>query len=288
MAISNPSTSEASTDSIPVPSRTTSCVSFERCPAGSTPWKYNPDMAPANTQAATVKAVAMGFMRRHPAEHCRLHKLHHVCGMDDLIGFPARAFTKADTAPDTRFYAQPRFVAHIDDGAIAAVTRLYRDTLPPGGAILDLMSSWISHLPPEMAFEHVTGHGMNAEELAANPRLDSWFVQDLNADPILQLPSASLDAACICVSVQYLQQPVAVFRELARVLHPGAPLIITFSNRCFPTKAVAIWQALDGAGQQQMVSLCLARAGFSAIETGEVLPGHGDPIWAVIARAGGS
>ncbi len=204
--------------------------------------------------------------------------------MEQLPGLPHGAFDKADPTPDACFYDQPRFVAHIDDGAIAAVTQAYRALLPAGGAILDLMSSWISHLPPEMAFAHVTGHGMNAEELAANPRLDAWFVQDLNADPVLQLASASLDAACICVSVQYLQQPVAVFRDLARVLRPGAPLVITFSNRCFPTKAVAIWQALDGARQQQMVSLCLARAGFGAIETGEVLPDHGDPIWAVIGR----
>ena len=207
--------------------------------------------------------------------------------MDDLPGFPPRAFDKADASPDSLFYAHKRLVAHIDDAAIAAVTQLYRDTLPAGGAILDLMSSWISHLPPEMSFAHVTGHGMNAEELAANPRLDAWFVQDLNADPALPLPSSSLDAVCLCVSVQYLQHPVAVFREAARVLRPGAPVVVTFSNRCFPTKAVAIWQALDGAGQQQLVSLYLSHAGFDPIETGEVLPERGDPIWAVIGRAGG-
>jgi len=206
--------------------------------------------------------------------------------MNDLAGFPARAFTKADPAPDALFYAYPRLVAHIDDAAIATVTQLYRDTLPPGGAILDLMSSWISHLPPEMDFDHVTGHGMNADELAANPRLDDWFVQDFNDDPGLPLPTDSLDGACLCVSVQYLQQPVSVFRELARALRPGAPLIVTFSNRCFPSKAVAIWQAMDGAAQQQMVSVCLSRAGFTEIETGEVLPSRGDPIWALIGRTG--
>ncbi len=207
--------------------------------------------------------------------------------MDDLKGFPARAFTKADPSPDPLFYRQPRLVAHIDDGAIAAVTQLYRETLPPDGAILDLMSSWISHLPPEMEFSRVIGHGMNATELAANPRLDDWFVQDLNADPVLKLPDDSLDAACVCVSVQYLQQPVAVFREVARVLRAGAPLVVTFSNRCFPTKAVAIWQALDGAGQQEMVSVYLARAGFDPVETGEVVPSRGDPLYAVIGRKPG-
>ncbi len=204
--------------------------------------------------------------------------------MSDLLGFPKGAFRKADETSDTRFYAQPRLVAHIDDGAIAAVTQVYRDTLPAGGAILDLMSSWISHLPPEMEFARVTGHGMNAAELAANPRLDERFVQDLNAEPVLPLPAASLDAVCMCVSVQYLQQPVAVFSEAARVLRQGAPFVVTFSNRCFPTKAVAIWQALDGTGQQQLVSLYMSRAGFTRIETAEALPARGDPLWVVIGR----
>ena len=203
----------------------------------------------------------------------------------DLAGFPAHAFDKADPSPDPAFYASPRLVAHIDDNAIAAVTQLYRETLPEGGEVLDLMSSWISHLPDEMRFAHVTGHGMNAAELAANPRLDESFVQDLNANPDLPLGNAAFDGVCLCVSVQYLQQPVAVFREVARVLRPGAPFVVTFSNRCFPTKAVAIWQALDGAQQQQLVSLYMQRAGLGGIATGEVLPRYGDPIWAVIGHA---
>ncbi len=205
--------------------------------------------------------------------------------MDDIAGFPARAFTKADAAPDPEFYAAPRLVAHIDDGAIAAVTQLYRETLPAGGEVLDLMGSWISHLPSEMQFGHVTGHGMNATELDANPRLDDWFIQDLNADAILPLETAAFDGACLCVSVQYLQQPVAVFREVKRVLRPGAPFVVTFSNRCFPTKAVAIWQALDGPEQQQLVALYMTHAGFAQIDTGEMLPDDGDPLWAVIGHA---
>jgi SAM-dependent methyltransferase len=203
----------------------------------------------------------------------------------DLAGFPARAFDKADPSPDPDFYVSPRLVAHIDDGAIAAVTQLYRETLPEGGEVLDLMSSWISHLPSEMQFGHVTGHGMNAAELDANPRLDEWFVQDLNANPDLPLGNAAFDGACLCVSVQYLQQPVAVFREVARALRPGAPLVVTFSNRCFPTKAVAIWQALGGVEQQRLVSLYMQRAGLEEISTGEVLPPSGDPLWAVIGHA---
>lgn len=206
--------------------------------------------------------------------------------MTDIAGLPARAFEKADPSPDPLFYAQPRLVAHIDDGAIAAVTDLYRQVLPPGGAILDLMSSWISHLPPDVAYGEVIGHGMNAVELAANERLDEWFVQDLNEKQRLPLPDARFDAACICVSVQYLQRPVAVFQELRRVLKPGAPLAVTFSNRCFPTKAVAIWQALPGAEQQRLVALYMRRAGFDDIGFGEHLPEGADPLWAVIGRTG--
>jgi hypothetical protein len=198
---------------------------------------------------------------------------------------PAAAFRKADPSPDPLFYGQPRFVAHIDDDAIAAVTELYREVLPPGGAILDLMSSWISHLPGEARYAEVVGHGMNAAELSANPRLTRWFVQDLNAEPTLPLADASIDAAAICVSVQYLQRPVEVLADLARVLRPGAPVAITFSNRCFPTKAVAIWSALDGPGHCELVGLYLRRAGFASAEARTLRDGRrGDPLWAVIGR----
>jgi SAM-dependent methyltransferase len=208
--------------------------------------------------------------------------------MNDLAGFPPRAFDKADPSPDPLFYRQPRLVTHIDDNAIAAVTELYRRFLPTGGTVLDLMSSWVSHLPHDVAYARVVGHGMNADELAANPRLDERFVSDLNADPTLSLPDAHFDAACMCVSVQYLQRPIEVFREVARVLRPGAPFVVTFSNRCFPTKAVAIWQALAGPDQQQLVALYMQRAGFGSIDASEVVPDYGDPIWAVIGHADGT
>ena len=198
---------------------------------------------------------------------------------------PAGAFAKADPSPDTRFYAQARLVTHIDDDAIDAVTQLYRQALPPGGVVLDLMSSWVSHLPDDVAYAEVIGHGMNARELAANPRLDRWFTQDLNADPALPLPPASVDTVCICVSIQYLQRPAEVFMSLANVLRPGAPVAISFSNRCFPTKAVAIWQALDGPDQCRLVELYLRRAGFRSIESKELRDGRrSDPLWAVIGR----
>jgi hypothetical protein len=206
--------------------------------------------------------------------------------MNDLHEFPPSAFLKQDRSPDARFYATPRFVMHIDDAAIASVTELYRKLFPPGGVILDLMSSWISHLPRDVAYGEVIGHGMNEEELAANGQLTRHFVQDLNVNPVLPIDSASIDAAAICVSVQYLQQPVAVLRDVARVLKPGAPVVITFSNRCFPTKAVALWLALSDEQHAQLVAFYLQRAGFAAVETvppGKIVSGQ-DPLYAVIGR----
>ncbi|HEV7255360.1 MAG TPA: methyltransferase domain-containing protein [Mesorhizobium sp.] len=203
------------------------------------------------------------------------------------LNLPRQAFSKEDSSPDSRFYGSPRFVTHIDDHAIAAVTKAYREFLPAGGVILDLMSSWVSHLPPEVEYREVIGHGMNEEELQANPRLSRFFVQDLNADPVLPLDTASVDGAAICVSIQYLQQPVAVFAEVRRVLRPGGPVVIAFSNRCFPTKAVAIWLSLSGRDHARLVSSYLSEAGFKSIEAREpVPPGRfSDPLWIVVGRA---
>ena len=207
--------------------------------------------------------------------------------VDDSLKLPPDAFRKEDETPDQIFYAAPRFVTHIDAPAITAVTELYRTLFPPGGTILDLMSSWISHLPRDVAYGEIIGHGLNGLELKANPRLTRFFLQNLNENPGLPLASGSLDAAAICVSIQYLQQPVAVLREVARVLRPGGTLAITFSNRCFPTKAIAIWQALDDDAHGRLVSLYLAKAGFAEIEVRTLIArGAGsDPLFAVIGRA---
>jgi hypothetical protein len=196
---------------------------------------------------------------------------------------PPDAFAKQDTGNDLDFYAPPRLVTHIDEGAVAALTQLYRKQLPAGGRLLDLMSSWVSHLPDNREYAEVVGHGMNAVELEANPRLTRWFVQNLNQDPVLPLGDQAFDAAMACVGVQYLQQPLAVFAEVQRVLAPGAPFIVSFSNRCFPTKAVAIWRALDTGGQAALVQLYLERAGFVNIRVNLLADGvGGDPLVAVI------
>jgi SAM-dependent methyltransferase len=207
---------------------------------------------------------------------------------DDLPGLSPGAFDKLDAEEDEYFYEPARLVFHIDDGAIAALTGFYRTVLPAGGILLDLMSSWVSHLPAEIAYAEVIGHGMNAEELAANPRLSRRFVQNLNRDSILPLANDSVDAAMICVSIQYLQRPIEVLREVARVLRPGSPVVIGFSNRCFWTKAVAVWRALDDAGHARLVEHYLRHAGFADIQThrlAEWIEDVCDPMIAVVGRA---
>ncbi len=202
---------------------------------------------------------------------------------------PPTWFRRTDESSDEAFYVQPRFVTHIDDGAIAAVTQLYREYFPPGGEVLDLMSSWISHLPPEAAYRRVVGLGMNPAELAANKRLSAFVVQNLNREPRLPIADAAFDAAGLCVSIDYLTDPVAVLREVARVLRPGAPLVVTFSNRCFPTKAVAVWHALDDAGRCELVASFFGAVGDGLWDRAGVLdrspaPGRGDPLYGVVAR----
>ena len=203
---------------------------------------------------------------------------------------PDQFFIRQDETPDAEFYHHPRFVTHLDDAAIAAVTQLYRTYFSPNTVLLDLMSSWVSHLPPEISYRRVVGLGMNRAELAANPRLAAFVVQDLNQQPALPFADQEFDGAAICVSVDYLTQPVAVLRELARVLRPGAPLVITFSNRCFPSKAVAAWHALDDRGHLALVrQYLLAAKGWQAIELLDrsPAPGRSDPLCAVVARVGG-
>jgi len=219
-----------------------------------------------------------------------------------MTSLPEHLFARIDESPDELFYAAPRFVTHIDETAIAAVTRLYREYFPAGGAILDLMSSWISHLPAEVAYRRVVGLGMNREELAANPRLEGFVVQNLNETPALPWSDGEFDAAGICVSVDYLTRPVEVLRECGRVVRAGGPLVITFSNRCFPTKVIAAWRSLDGEGHRELVARYLVEAGnWTGVEELDRSPGAGDqignaglgafalgdPLYAVVARSAG-
>jgi hypothetical protein len=181
-------------------------------------------------------------------------------------GWPLGFFNRADESDDADFYAPPRLVTHIDDGAIAAVTELYDELSVPDGRVLDLMSSWVSHLPRRPSGGLVV-LGMNAVELQANPVADQVVVQDLNVDPQLPFADASFDAVVCCVSIDYLIHPIEVLREAARVLRPGGVVVLTFSNRCFPTKAVRGWLATDEDGRVEIVRTYLERAGFEDVTT---------------------
>ena len=198
---------------------------------------------------------------------------------------PANYFRRHDENPDDAFYRSARLVVHIDDPAIAATTKLFRDVLPPGGAILDLMSSWRSHLPTDVSYRRVAAQGMNETELRQNPQLTDYVVQNLNDNPILPFADGDFDGCVVTVSVQYLTSPVTVFREVARVLKPGAPFVTVFSNRMFPTKAVAVWQALDDAGHAQLVELYYEQTGlFTDIRTEDRSPNprRSDPLFGTI------
>jgi SAM-dependent methyltransferase len=203
---------------------------------------------------------------------------------------PITAPAHLEIRPDAFAGSELMRARQIDAAAIAAVTELYREILPPGGAILDLMSGWVSHLPPEISYSRVVGVGLNSRELAENPFLDEWHMQDLNCDPRLPFATAEFDGAAICVAIQHLTRPCEVFREAGRVLKPGAPLIVTFSNRCVPTPAIGCWCLLDDAGH-----LCLIAQHFVQARNwcdirclDRTPPGGGDPLYAVIGRSLGS
>jgi len=200
--------------------------------------------------------------------------------------FPPAAYAREDEGSDPAFYEWPRKVVHIDEGAVAALGRLYAETLPRGGRLLDLMSSWRSHLPEGFETAEVIGLGLNAEEMADNPRLARAIVHDVNRDPRLPFADGEFDGAMCAVSVQYLVHPVRVFREVARVLRPDAPFVVSFSNRCFPTKAVAIWLSLLDEGHVELVRAYFhAAGGFGDVTEEDRSPdGYGDPLYAAWAR----
>ncbi len=207
---------------------------------------------------------------------------------DPYDGFPPGFFARADERPDPEFYGPPRLVTHIDDAAIAAVGALYAELGIDGSAarpvrVLDLMSSWVSHFRTPPA--ELVALGMNAAELAANDAATERVVHDLNADPRLPLPDADVDAAVCCVSIDYLTRPIEVLADVGRVLRPGGTLAVTFSNRCFPTKAVRGWLYTDDEQHGALVAELVRRAGlFGEPEVSlRTRPGRGDPLYAVVA-----
>ena len=199
-------------------------------------------------------------------------------------------FQRVDESIDSLFYSWPRKVVHIDTQAIEAVGRLFRDLIPPGATVLDLMSSWRSHWPPDHPKSRMVGLGLNAEEMADNPDLDEYVVHDLNIDPALPLQDGEFDAVALTVSAQYLTRPVETFRQVNRVLKPSGIFVVTFSNRMFPTKAVRIWRESTDRGRIQLVTSYFETAGnFHDVRSGFVNPASSpphDPLFAVVGRKG--
>ena len=183
---------------------------------------------------------------------------------------------------------QPRLVVHIDEGAIAAVGKVFRSLIPPGSVVLDLMSSWRSHWPAGHPRARLAGLGMNGAEMEDNPDLDDYLIQDINKNPVLPYGDDTFDAVVITVSVQYLTCPIEVFRQVNRILKPGGVFIITFSNRMFPTKAVRIWRYSADRGHLDLVAAYLEEAGdFVNVRGGFTNPEAsppGDPLFAVVAN----
>ena len=187
---------------------------------------------------------------------------------------------KRDDRPDGTFYADPRFVTHADDAFLDRLTALYSSVTDPGDRVLDAMSSWVSHLP-DTEYDRVVGHGLNEAELAANDRLDEYVVRNFNQDQSLPFADDSFDAVCCALSVQYLQYPGPVFAEFARVLALGGTLVVSFSNRMFPTKAVRAWRAASMDERADLVERYLDAGGFAVADRVAERPGE-DPFFAVV------
>jgi SAM-dependent methyltransferase len=200
--------------------------------------------------------------------------------------FKPEFFRRIDDSEDEQFYSMPRFLVHIDDGAIAKVGEIYARLLPQGGAILDMMSSWRTHLTEQVRPSRVVGVGLNRAEMEDNPQITEAVVHNVNANPRLPFDDAEFDGAIMTVSVQYLTRPLETFSDVGRVLKPGAPFIVTFSNRMFPTKAVAIWQHLDERDRVGLVGRYFKDSGafenIDAIDKSAPTDPPSDPIWAVV------
>ncbi|XP_051131663.1 uncharacterized protein LOC127251817 [Andrographis paniculata] len=209
----------------------------------------------------------------------------------DQFPFKAEDFQRFDESPDTVFYDSPRFVTHIDDPAIAALTKYYSEVFPPsntpGVALLDMCSSWVSHYPKGYRQSKIVGMGLNEEELKRNPVLTEYVVQDLNVDPKLPFEDNTFDVITNVVSVDYLTKPIDIFKEMSRILKPGGLAIMSFSNRCFWTKAISIWTSTGDADHIMIVGSYFHYAGgFESPKAVDISPNPGrtDPLYVVYSR----
>ena len=196
-------------------------------------------------------------------------------------------FDRLDENDDALFYTVSRKLVHIDAGAIAAAGQCIARTFAPDGILLDLMSSWRSHLPDGFVTQQFIGLGLNAEEMADNPDLDDYVVHNLNVDPQLPFADAYFDGVVVTVSIQYMIRPLEIFTEVNRVLKRGCPFLVLYSNRMFPTKAIRLWQMLRDKGRAELIEAYFQQAGGydpAVFEDWSPHPGGSDPMFAVSAR----
>lgn len=170
--------------------------------------------------------------------------------------FTPKDFERADEIFDGSFYAVPRFVYHIDEPAVASLTQFYRKNIKPKSDILDICSSWVSHYPLEFptVMGRISGTGMNKLELQANDQLSDWEQKDLNEDPKLPYPDNSFDIVTCVVSIDYMNKPMEILKEVHRVLRKGGKVIISQSNRCFPSKAISMWLTMNDRQHLELIN----------------------------------
>jgi SAM-dependent methyltransferase len=211
--------------------------------------------------------------------------------------FSAQDFSRMDPTADKAFYALPRLLYHIDEPAVAALTQFYRRTIKPGSDILDVCSSWMSHYPTEFpsTMRTICATGMSGAELRFNDQLTGGYrVADLNESPVLPYDNDSFDGVTCVVSIDYLIHPIEVLKEVHRVLRPGGSVIVSQSNRCFPTKAVQMWLPMNDRQRLELINGYFRYAGGfveprQAYDITADVPGGGyrDPMYVVVAVKAG-
>ena len=172
--------------------------------------------------------------------------------------FQPQDFSRSDPSNDQGFYTIPKFVYHIDEPAVASLTQYYRKNIPPNSDILDICSSWVSHYPLEFTstMNSIAATGMNSLELQFNDQLTNGYeARNLNETPNLDCyDDESFDVVTCVVSIDYLIEPVKVLKEVWRVLRPGGKMIVSQSNRCFPTKAIAMWLSMNDRQHLELIN----------------------------------
>ncbi|EPE33327.1 S-adenosyl-L-methionine-dependent methyltransferase [Glarea lozoyensis ATCC 20868] len=211
------------------------------------------------------------------------------------ITYPPNSFIRQDENADSQWYSQPRFVQHIDDGAISTLKDYYSTIIKPEHSVLDLCSSWVSHLPDSLEPSKMIGIGMNAPELQKNAHLTKYYVKDLNEKPeFKEMEDESVDVVICNVSVDYLTKPIKVFEEMRRVLKTGGTAHMAFSNRCFPTKVIGPWMSMDDEERRKWVGgYFWASGGWEDVEEVVLKEGKAsfwggeDPLFVVRGRKAG-